>query len=576
MVRVATPVISPGTGTYDTAISVMILCDEPGAIVRYTENGTIPTINSLQYKAPIPVSQDKRISAIAFKDGMQESFVNSKTYTIGKTPNPAPNPEPQPNPNPLPPNPSADIKITARVNERKAISPYIFGTNLYQDTDNHPAWSRCGRIGGNLWTPYNWKNNASNAGNDWQHFNTPFLGGGDDEGMAAGIRVEKIHAKKAAALVTIPINSLVAADKELTDVTKTPEHLKTRFKRSLMDGDRSDKSSVYQAEFLIWLVHKFGYNDMFYALDNEPDLWSKTHSAIYPMASTYDEYLQKAISAARTIRSIVGHGRIFGPVLSGYYGIMCLGNEAERSKGDFVSYFLKEMKKASDSDGKRLLDVLDVHWYPEHKGENGIAILNDDTSPETCRARVQAPRSLWDSTFKENSWIANDVLRGPIQLIPDLQAKIDANYPGTGLAFTEYYYGGGNHISGAIAQADVLGIFAKYGVFAANLWHLGNTDDSYTHAAFQCFEKFGAEIFGIENSNPVDCSVYVGTGATVLINKAEGLRRIELNLGNGRAFMYPFLMDASAPTLRQLEQINAALPGVFYYDAPPMSITVFY
>ena len=45
---------------------------------------------------------------------------------------------------------------------------------------------------------------------------------------------------------------------------------------------------------------------------------------------------------------------------------------------------------------------------------------------------MQAPRSLWDPTFQEDSWIANDVLQGPVRLIPWLKERIDANYPGTG------------------------------------------------------------------------------------------------------------------------------------------------
>jgi len=47
---------------------------------------------------------------------------------------------------------------------------------------------------------------------------------------------------------------------------------------------------------------------------------------------------------------------------------------------------------------------------------------------------------------------------------------------------TEYYYGGGDHISGGLAQADVLGILGREGVFAAALWHLGR-NDRFIHGA---------------------------------------------------------------------------------------------
>jgi hypothetical protein len=48
-------------------------------------------------------------------------------------------------------------------------------------------------------------------------------------------------------------------------------------------------------------------------------------------------------------------------------------------------------------------------------------------------------------------WIAND-------------------YPGTKLAFTEYNWGGLENINGAVAQADILGIFGSYGLDLATLW----------------------------------------------------------------------------------------------------------
>ena len=104
------------------------------------------------------------------------------------------------------------------------------------------------------------------------------------------------------------------------------------------------------------------------------------------------------------------------------------------------------------------------------------------------QAIVQSPRSLWDPTFTENSWITNDVLGEPIKLLPRLQAKINAEFPGTKISITEYENGGDNHIAGTIAQADNLGVFGSQGVFAATLWPLGNCP--YILAGFRAFRGF--------------------------------------------------------------------------------------
>jgi hypothetical protein len=56
----------------------------------------------------------------------------------------------------------------------------------------------------------------------------------------------------------------------------------------------------------------------------------------------------------------------------------------------------------------------------------------------------------------DESWIGEVV-----RLIPRMRAWVDAHYPGTKLAITEYNWGALNHINGALAQADVLGIFGR-------------------------------------------------------------------------------------------------------------------
>ena len=132
--------------------------------------------------------------------------------------------------------------------------------------------------------------------------------------------------------------------------------------------------------------------------------------------------------------------------------------------------------------------MLDVHWYPEATG-GGVRITEQNNTDAVVAARLQAPRSLWDPTYTETSWITQWSTLGPIQLLPRLRGKITQNYPGTKLAITEYNYGGGNHISGGIAQADVLGILGRDGVFAANVWRLAS-DESFIQGGFRMFRNF--------------------------------------------------------------------------------------
>jgi hypothetical protein len=106
-----------------------------------------------------------------------------------------------------------------------------------------------------------------------------------------------------------------------------------------------------------------------------------------------------------------------------------------------------------------LLDVLTVHYYPQG-GEYG----NDNASPQMQAKRNRSTRSLWDPNYKDETWIADKV-----RLIPRLR-EWAAAYPGTLTGITEYNWGAENHINGATAQADVLGIFGREGLDVANRW----------------------------------------------------------------------------------------------------------
>lgn len=81
-VTTATPVFSPGAGTYATVQSVAISDATAGATIYFTTDGSAPTTNSTQYSGPIPVNATETIQAMATSPNNANSAVASATYTI--------------------------------------------------------------------------------------------------------------------------------------------------------------------------------------------------------------------------------------------------------------------------------------------------------------------------------------------------------------------------------------------------------------------------------------------------------------------------------------------------------------
>ena len=80
--RLARPTFSPPGGVYAAGQSVTISAD-PGAIIRYTTDGSKPTASSPIYSGPIAVNQPKPIRARAFLPGQLSSTAATATYLIG-------------------------------------------------------------------------------------------------------------------------------------------------------------------------------------------------------------------------------------------------------------------------------------------------------------------------------------------------------------------------------------------------------------------------------------------------------------------------------------------------------------
>lgn len=516
--------------------------------------------------------------------------------------------------------PASDIYFSVDSQTSHAISRYIYGINDYGNYNygmNLGGTSNLtlGRSGGNRLTAWNWENNASNAGNDYFNQNDVLLGfPTNPPAITATNMIDVDRSNNAASIVTVPILGYVAADHgdynnewPAGDVNQTPNYLQTRFYQSVPKKNatftttpNTSDSYVYQDEFVYFLQQKYpGFatdpdTPIFFSLDNEPDLWGPTHPRLRGDAvgkngtgPTYTELMQRTEDYADAIKDVEPNAIVFGPGNFGWSGFVTLQNASDAGTyGDFHTWYLQQLAAAESTYGHRLVDVLDIHWYPEATG-GGTRITTDYTDANIAAARVQAPRSLWDPTYTETSWITQNI-GGPIDLLPRIQNKIDTYYPGTKIGITEYYYGGGNDISGGIAQADVLGIFGREDVFAAALWRLG-TNLSYIYGGFDMFRNydgangsFGNTSIKATNTDVENASVYASVDAgnqnrmvIICINKSGAARTAGIDISHTAQFntaeVYT-LTSASSQPVRQSD-LSISLTNAFQYTMPPSSVT---
>jgi len=430
---------------------------------------------------------------------------------------------------------SFNATITINISQgRHQISPYIYGSNTdLTGTENFTAK----RLGGNRMTGYNWENNASNAGSDWNqssdNYMTSVMGIPDGKANIPAITVttfiDSCRKHTCFPLITLPMAGYVAADKNGTvsvaEKAPSPRWKKVVFKKTSAISavpDTAD-SCVYSDEMMNYLETKYAAaSDLWLGgcnLDNEPALWPSTHPRLHPDTPTCQELIDKSIALATVVKNIDPKPLIFGPVTYGFGEMYNFQGAKDWAalKGSytwFMDLYLDKMKAASLTEGKRLLDVLDMHWYSEAMGNNErIVGATDPANRANAIARMQAPRTLWDKHYVENSWIGQ-YYATYLPLLPKVQASVDTYYPGTKIGFTEYNYGGEGHISGGIAMADVLGIYGKYGVDFGFYWPADQTT-SFTTSAFKLYRNydgnnatFGGLSVGAATSDSVRSSAY--------------------------------------------------------------------
>jgi Glycoside hydrolase family 44 len=137
----------------------------------------------------------------------------------------------------------------------------------------------------------------------------------------------------------------------------------------------------------------------------------------------------------------------------------------------WVDYYLKQNQAYYLANGVRLVDYLDLHDYPQGGINNDGVAFGDDAQPGLPELRLRSIKSLYDSTYVDESWIGGAGWEGGIiRMIPRMKDWVANNAPGMKTAITEYNWGSDDTPTGALAQAEVLAIFGREGLDLATRW----------------------------------------------------------------------------------------------------------
>ncbi|MEZ4648591.1 MAG: glycoside hydrolase family 44 protein [Candidatus Eisenbacteria bacterium] len=514
--------------------------------------------------------------------------------------------------------PSDTVDVTVDVSsERRVISPGIYGINFGSDSEWTELPYTVRRWGGNSVTRYNYVLDTFNTASDWFYMNIPNDHpdpGQLPDGSAADRFAEETLTSGADVLLTVPTIGWTPNAREKRwgfSVDLYGEQEETECTASgwqswcqedagngiLIGGvpvtgnDPLDTSIPVGPSFAEdWLAHlstRVGTASQggirYYALDNEPMLWSSTHRDVHPDPVDYDELWSRSRDYAAAIKASDPGAEVFGPAVWGWCAYFFSaedgcgpgGDHAAHGGMDVLPWYLDQAKQYELTHGTRILDYLDIHYYPQAAG----VALSDDESSATSARRLRSVRSLYDPTYVDESWIGQ-----PVRLIPRMREWIDEYYPGTKLAITEYNWGGDSGLSSALAQAEVLAVFGREGVDVATRW-VAPAAGSRVADAFRVFldvDGAGTVLTGTsvhaDASAPDDLGAYAveaedGRLFVVAVCRATSPRLLRVAPGSGwstTALLYRMDGSNSYGPAGTIEGAN----GTFEIVAPGRSVSV--
>jgi hypothetical protein len=161
---------------------------------------------------------------------------------------------------------------------------------------------------------------------------------------------------------------------------------------------------------------------MYWNMDNEPEIWNYTHDDATGEISA-EEFIQRYIKVAKAAREKFPDIKLVGPVSPNEWQWYAWNNNRIKDPKDgklyvWMEYFIKRIAEEQKASGVKLLDVLDVHFYPGSANEPDLTLQLHrvwfDTTFVYSKAngvKTTSP-SGWDDSIKKeyffhrcNQWL---------------------------------------------------------------------------------------------------------------------------------------------------------------------------
>lgn len=529
------------------------------------------------------------------------------------------------------------VDATAQIH---AIDPRIYGVAFASTAQLNDLNVPLNRYGGNTTSTYNWQANADNRASDWYFQSLPYASATPGEMVDTFIQNSKNG--QADPMITVPMTGYVA--KLGTNRSRLSSYSIAKYGAQTgndwqwfpdagngvraSDGvkitwnDPNDANipadQTYQKGWMDHLVGKWGTGDKggvrYYFLDNEPSIWHETHRDIHPNGAGMDEILAKTLAYSGMIKSVDPTGYVMGPEEFGWSGYWLSGMDLKyggetgnwgnlpdkkaHGGADYLPWVLQQLKANDQKNGTRTLDAFTLHYYPQ-SGE-----FSDDVSNSMQLLRNRSTRSLWDTTYVDQSWIGTSGQPdgGIVKLIPRMRQWANNYYlADTDIGITEYNWGAEGHTNGATTQADVWGIFGRENLDLANRWTTPSTGTP-TYLAMKMYRNYDGADHGFGDvsaqalvENPDQVSAYVsrrssdGALTVVVINKnlysssnPNAMTSVTVNLnhfanlGTAQHWRLAANNASNQTTASITQQSNVTITGnSFTFNAEMQSVNMF-